>query len=146
MKFILDTNVISEARKSTCHPNVRTWLAAQENEHLYLSAITVLEIQRGITQAVQRGDKAQAEIFTQWLEDMVLPAFENRVLAVDHLVARQAAKLTWQDARDYRDSLIAATGLVHGAVVVTRNVKHFSDSGAKLLNPWDASVPPTHAR
>ena len=78
MKLILDTNVVSEARKSTCHPNVRAWLAAQANDDLFISSITVLEIQRGITQAAQRGDAHQATTLTRWLDELVLPAFENR--------------------------------------------------------------------
>ncbi|HRL52631.1 type II toxin-antitoxin system VapC family toxin [Diaphorobacter sp. C33] len=135
--LILDTNVISEARKSTCHPNVRAWLAAQTTEYLYISAITVLEIQRGISLAAQRGDEAQAAVFNRWLEEMVLPAFAGRILPIDHVVARRSAKLQWVDSRDYRDPLIAATGLVHSAAVVTRNIKHFEATGVRLVNPWE---------
>ncbi len=134
--LLLDTNVVSEVRKSTCHPNVQTWMSAQSTNALYISAITVLEIQRGISQVALRGDEAQAAVLNRWLEDMVLPAFAGRVLPVDHLVARRAARLSWTDARDYRDPLLAATGLVHGATVVTRNVKHLEGSGVQLLNPW----------
>ena len=142
MKLILDTNVVSEARKSTCHPNVRAWLAAQTNEDLFISSITVLEIQRGITQAAQRGDAHQANTLTRWLDELVLPAFENRILPVDHLVARQAARFAWADAKDYRDPLIAATAMVHGGAVATRNVRHFENTGVRLLNPWDAIKQP----
>ncbi|WP_345541046.1 type II toxin-antitoxin system VapC family toxin [Variovorax defluvii] len=112
-------------------------MAAQRTDTLYISSITVLEIQRGISQAAQRGDEMQASVFNRWLEDMVLPAFAGRVLPVDHRVARRAAQLPWADARDYRDPLIAATGWVHGATVVTRNVKHFEASGVRLANPWE---------
>lgn len=136
MMLLLDTNVISELRKSTCHPKVLAWVSAQATSTLYICAITVLEIQRGISQLEQRGDKAQAAVLDGWLENMVLPAFAGRILAVDHHVARRAARLPWADARDYRDPLIAATGLVHGATVVTRNTKHFAASGVPLLNPW----------
>ncbi|WP_038214827.1 PIN domain-containing protein [Xenophilus azovorans] len=135
--LLLDTNVISEVRKSTCHPNVQAWMAAQATDTLYISSITVLEIQRGISQLALRGDELQAAVLNRWLEDMVLPAFAGRILSVDHLVARRAARLTWADARDYRDPLIAATGLVNGATVVTRNIKHFDATGVQLLNPWD---------
>ncbi|MCR6481060.1 type II toxin-antitoxin system VapC family toxin [Variovorax sp. ZS18.2.2] len=137
MLLLLDTNVISEVRKSSCHPNVLAWMSAQATDALYISAITVLEIQRGISQAAQRGDALQAQVFTRWLEGQVLPAFAGRILPVDHVVARRAAQLPWADAKDYRDPLIAATGLVHGATVVTRNTKHFEASGARLVNPWD---------
>ncbi len=134
--LILDTNVVSEARKSSCDPNVQAWLAAQSTDQLFITAITVLEIQRGISLAEQRGDAAQAGVFNHWLEKMVLPAFAGRILPIDHVVARQAAKLQWADSRDYRDPLIAATGLVHGAAVVTRNIKHFEATGVQLVNPW----------
>jgi predicted nucleic acid-binding protein len=136
MMLILDTNVVSEVRKSSCHPNVQAWMAAQATDTLYICAITVLEIQRGISQVALRGDEMQAAVLNRWLEDMVLPAFAGRILSIDHLVARRAARLTWADARDYRDPLIAATGLVHGATVVTRNIKHFEASGVQLVNPW----------
>jgi predicted nucleic acid-binding protein len=137
--LLLDTNVISEVRKSTCHPNVQAWMAAHATDTLYISSITVLEIQRGISQAAQRGDEVQAAVFNRWLEEMVLPAFSGRILPVDHVVARRAAQLPWADARDYRDPLIAATGMVHGAAVVTRNVKHFEGTGVQLVNPWEAT-------
>lgn len=135
--LLLDTNVVSEVRKSGCHPNVNAWMAAQATDTLYISAITVLEIQRGISKTTARGDGVQATLLTRWLEERVLPAFAGRILAVDHLVARRASKLPWGDERDYRDPLIAATGLVHGATVVTRNTKHFEASHVPLINPWD---------
>jgi len=134
MMVILDTNVVSEARKSACNPNVHAWLSSQVNDELFISAITVLEIQRGITQASQRGDEPQAAVFTRWLEEMVLPAFAGRILPVDHRVARQAAQLSW--ATDYRDPLIAATAIVHNAAIATRNIRHFEGFGVRLVNPW----------
>lgn len=139
MMFLLDTNVVSEVRKGNCDPSVHAWMAAHQTGTLYISAVTVLEIQRGITRAEQRGDALQAEIFNRWLESRVLPAFAGRILPVDHDVARRAAQLPWADAKDYRDPLIAATGLVHGATVVTRNTKHFEACGVPLVNPWNAS-------
>lgn len=135
--LLLDTNVVSEVRKSSCHPNVQAWMVAQSTDTLFISAVTVLEIQRGISQAAQRGDEPQAVVLTRWLDDMLLPAFAGRILPVDHIVARRAARLPWASAVDYRDPLIAATALVHGATVVTRNVKHFETSGVPLINPWD---------
>lgn len=137
---VLDTNVISEARKSRCDARVRNWLAAQEVADLYLSAITVLEVQRGITQARCRGDARQAAVIEKWLDDHVLPAFDGRILPVDGQVARRAGRLDWPDSRDYRDALIAATALEHGAAVATRNVRHFEALGVRLVNPWDAGT------
>lgn len=135
--LLLDTNVISEVRKSACDPKVRAWMAAQSTGSMYISAVSVLEIQRGISLLALRGDERQAAILNRWLEEMVLPAFDGRILPVDDLIARRAAQLPWADARDYRDPLIAATGLVHGAAIVTRNVKHFAAAGAKLIDPWE---------
>lgn len=140
--LLLDTNVLSELRKSGCHANVMAWMAAQPVDELYISAITVMEIQRGITMAAKRGDELQAAIFTRWLEGHVLPAFAGRILPVDHEVARKAAILQWPDPKDYRDPLIAATGLVHGATVATRNIKHFEQTGVSLVNPWDEGTTP----
>lgn len=137
--LLLDTNVVSELRKRNCDLHVQAWMADQAAESMYVSAITVLEIERGIVQVTQRGDVTQAEALSRWLDDMVLPAFAGRILPVDHIVARRAAGLPWPDPRDYRDALIAATALVHGATVVTRNVKHFEASGVLLVNPWRAS-------
>lgn len=135
--IVLDTNVVFEARKSTGNPRVRQWLATQAVDELCISAITVLEIQRGIERAAHRGDSRQAGVITTWLENIVLPAFSGRILAIDHVIARQAARLPWPEPRDYRDALIAATALVHGAAVATRNVRHFARSGVTLVNPWD---------
>ena len=118
--LILDTNVLSEIRKSTCHPSVEAWMEAQAMDQLYITSITVLEIQRGISHLAQRGDESQAAVLARWLDAMVLPAFNSRILPVDH-----------------RDALMAATGLVHGAALVTRNIKHFEDSGVLLINPWE---------
>jgi hypothetical protein len=135
--LLLDTNVISEVRKRNCHPNVLAWMATEPTEAMHISAITVLEIQRGISQLALRGDETQAAILNRWLEEMVLSAFEGRILPIDHRVARRAAQLPWADARDYRDPIIAATALLHGAKVVTRNTRHFEASGVPLVNPWD---------
>jgi predicted nucleic acid-binding protein len=148
--LILDTNVISEVRRSNCHPNLQAWIATQDTNTLYISAITVMEIERGISQAAQRGDAPQAAVFTRWLENNVLPAFTDRILPVDHVIARRTGRLTWPDAREYRDAMIAATALVHGAAVATRNVKHFKLMGVQLVNPWEVqslpSLTPTAAR
>lgn len=114
--IVLDTNVVFEARKSTGNPRVRQWLATQAVDELCISAITVLEIQRGIERAAHRGDSRQAGVITTWLENIVLPAFSGRILAIDQGVA---------------------TALVHGAAVATRNVRHFARSGVTLVNPWD---------
>jgi predicted nucleic acid-binding protein len=104
---------------------------------LYLSAITVQELEIGVLLA-ERRDPAQGAIFRAWLNGHVLPAFTGRILAVDTAVAQRSARLHVPDPRPVRDALIAATALVHGMTVVTRNVADFEPTGVSTLNPWDA--------
>ncbi len=138
--FILDTNVVSELRKARsgkADPQVTAWAAAQQPAGLYISAITVLELELGILQ-VERRDAAQGALLRAWLEQHVLPAFAGRVLPIDASVAQRCARLHVPDPRSERDALIAATALVHGMTVVTRNVADFAATGVGLLNPWEA--------
>jgi predicted nucleic acid-binding protein len=103
---------------------------------LYLSAVTILELELGVL-LMERRDPAQGAILRAWLDDQVLPAFANRIIAVDVLVARHCARLHVPDPRSQRDALIAASALVHELVVVTRNVDDFRATGVKILNPWE---------
>ena len=141
--YLLDTNVLSELRKAPTQMDtrVKAWTEAQDVETLYISVISVLEIRRGIHKLEQRGDSAQARVFLTWLERYVLPAYTGRILSVDPAVALRTAVLPWPNPTDYRDALIAGTALVHEAIVVTRNTKHFESSGAKLINPWEQLAP-----
>jgi predicted nucleic acid-binding protein len=137
--FILDTNVVSELRKAKsgkADPLVTAWAAAQQPVGLYISAITVLELELGILQ-VERRDAAQGVLLRAWLEQHVQPAFAGRVLPIDASVAQRCARLHVPDPRSERDALIAATALVHGMTVVTRNVADFAATGVMLVNPWD---------
>jgi predicted nucleic acid-binding protein len=136
--FLLDTNVVSELRKAKAgkaNPSVTAWAAGVSAGSLYVSAITLLELEMGVLQ-VERRDTAQGMILRTWLDGHVLPAFAGRVLAVDTAVALQCARLHVPDKLGERDAMIAATALVHGMTVVTRNVGDFQASGATLLNPW----------
>ena len=137
MSYLLDTNVVSELRKSKrrSEPGVRAWVAARAASDLYLSAITVLEVEVGIMR-VDRRDPVTAGLLRKWLDDELLDAFAGRILAVDVRVARHAARMYVPDPRPERDALIAATAFVHGLVVVTRNVKHFESLEVPLFNPW----------
>jgi predicted nucleic acid-binding protein len=87
---------------------------------------------------LERRDSRQGAIMRAWLDNHVMPEFESRVLAIDAAVALKCARLHVPDPRAERDALIAATALVHGMTVVTRNVAHFAPTGVNLLNPWDA--------
>jgi predicted nucleic acid-binding protein len=104
---------------------------------MFLSSICVLELERG-TLLMERRDASQGAMLRSWLDDQVLPAFAGRILPVDASVALRCAALHVPSPRSYRDSLIAATAMVHGMTVVTRNVSDFEPMGVKLLNPWES--------
>ncbi|OGR15678.1 MAG: twitching motility protein PilT [Desulfobacterales bacterium GWB2_56_26] len=137
--FILDTNVVSELRKvrlGKADENVAQWADSVATPDLYLSVVTIQELEIGVLLA-ERRDAEKGAIFRTWLNSHVLPAFEGRILPVDLAVARQSAKLHVPDPHPVRDGLIAATALVHGMTVVTRNVDEFKRTGVPILNPWD---------
>ncbi len=137
--FILDTNVVSELRKvrlAKADKNVAQWADSVATPDLYLSVVTIQELEIGVLLA-ERRDAEKGCIFRTWLNNHVLPAFEGRILPVDLAVARQSAKLHVSNPHPVRDGLIAATALVHGMVVVTRNVDDFKRTGALVFNPWD---------
>ncbi len=136
--YLLDTNVVSELRKaksSKADKNVVTWASSVSATSLYLSAITILELEIG-TLLVERRDSIQGAILRSWLNTHVLPAFSDRILAVDTAVAQRCAKLHVPDPRSDRDALIAATALVHGMTVATRNIGDFEPTGVEIFNPW----------
>src|SRR3546814_120131 len=136
--FLLDTNVVSELRKirlGRADKNVAQWADSVDAVDLYLSAITVQELELGVF-LVERRDSAQGAIFRTWLESHVLPAFAGRILPVDTAVAQRCAALHVPDPGPAMGSLIAATALVHGMILVTRNVADFQSSGVTILNPW----------
>ena len=141
MAFLLDTNVVSElrrARTGRADPNVVEWAGAQPSGALFLSAITVLELELGVRQ-VERRDPEQGRGLRAWLEGQVLPTFDGRVLPVDVAVARRTATLHVPDPAPERDALIAATALVHSLTVATRNAGDFDRTGVVLVNPWLAA-------
>ncbi len=134
--FVLDTNVVSELRRpDKANPQVLAWAAATPLAYFYLSAITVLELELGVL-LMERRDAAQGAVLRAWLVDAVLPRFEGRILAVDTPVALRCAGLHVPDPRAERDALIAATALVHGMAVATRNVADFAPTGVRVFNPW----------
>jgi toxin FitB len=137
--FLLDTNVISELRKVRARKadrNVAKWARAVAAGVLYLSAIVIKELEIG-TLLAERSDPAAGKILRQWLDGHVLPGFADRILSVDTAVARRSAALHVPDPRPIRDGLIAATALVHGMTLVTRNTSDFVTMGVALVNPWD---------
>ena len=134
--FLLDTNVLSELRRQTrAEPKVVAWANSVHTADMFLSAITILEIEAG-TLMLQRRDQAQGAMLRTWIDQKVLPAFDGRILPVDTAVAQRCARLHVPDTRAERDALIAATALVHRMSVVTRNVGDFQPMGVVVINPW----------
>ncbi|KQN70742.1 twitching motility protein PilT [Duganella sp. Leaf61] len=139
--FILDTNVVSELRKVShgkADTNVTAWIESVDAGDLFVSAITVLELEFGVL-SIERKDAIQGTLLRRWLEEYVLPEFSGRTLPVDTAVALRCARLHVPDKRSERDALIAATALVHGMTVVTRNASDFKPTGVNVFNPWTAS-------
>ena len=138
--FLLDTNVISELRKAgdgKADANVVAWLSSVDATTFYLSAITLMEIELGILR-IGRRDSVQGARLRAWMDRHILPEFADRTLPVDTAVALRCASLHVPDPRSERDAFIAATALVHGMTIVTRNVADFAPAGVPVLNPWDA--------
>lgn len=142
--FVLDTNVVSELRKAKAGKADRklaVWAASVPADALFISAITILELETGVLLVLRR-DAKQGALLRAWLDQHVLPAFSGRVLPADTAVAQRCAALHVPDPRSQRDALIAATAMVHNMTVVTRNVADFVATGAPLLNPWDTVARP----
>jgi predicted nucleic acid-binding protein len=138
LTFLLDTNVISELRKAgdgRADTNVTAWVAAQDATTFLISAITILELERGVL-SVQRRDPKQGGRLRKWLDDHVRPQFAGRILPIDDAIATRCAQLHIPDRRNEADALIAATALVHNLSVVTRNVKDFQETGVVVIDPW----------
>lgn len=138
--FLLDTNVISELRKiraGKADENVARWAGSLDTATLFVSVITVYELELGVLLA-ERRDRSQGATLRSWLDRRVMPAFRDRILPVDEAVGRRAALCHVPDPHPINDALIAATALVHGMIVATRNTADFERTGARVLNPWDA--------
>lgn len=137
--FVLDTNVVSELRKvrsGKANPGVTEWVADIPSARMFLSSITIHELEHGVL-LLERSDPAQGAMLRVWLDESVAAAFVDRVLPVDEAVARRAAALHVPDPAPFRDALIGATALVGGMTVVTRNVQDFDRfEGIDVLNPW----------
>jgi predicted nucleic acid-binding protein len=134
--FLLDTNVVSELRRpDRADPRVLAWANDKAPADLFISAITVLEIELGVQQAALRR-APQAEIYRRWLDQQVVPFFRDRILPVDEAVARACGRMQAVKRRPDRDGLIAATAVAHRLTVVSRNVRDFPD--VTVLDPWAA--------
>lgn len=140
--LLLDTDVVSELRKvraGKADIRVAAWAQRLDYRRVFLSAIVIHELELG-TLLVERRDAVQGRRLRDWLNDQVLATFAGRILPVDTSVVQRSAALHVPDPRPIRDGLIAATALVHGLAVATRNVADFAPLGVHLINPWTAAA------
>lgn len=139
MKYLLDTNVISEVRKGDrCNRHVAAWYASIEDEDVYLSVLTPGEIRSGIERA-RRNDPEQARALERWLT-AVQKGFADRILPIDHAVAEAWGHMTAMRPVSAIDALMAATAKVNGMTLATRNVSDVADLGADVLNPFELAA------
>ena len=133
--FLLDTDVLSALRRRDRNPMLVSWVEEHPTTHLYISAVTVGEIERGITQQ-RRRNPTFAEELASWL-NRVLTWYDGRVLPFDIAAARQWGRLSATLGHSGPDLLIAAIALENGLTVVTRNIRHFQPTGVATLNPLE---------
>lgn len=132
--FLLDTVVLSELRKRGRNPGLVAWIADRPTADLFVSVVTIGEIQRGIV--LHQGKDADfAALLANWL-DRVLTVYAERILPFDLGAARRWGRLSAELGHDSADLMIAATGLEHGLAVVTRNLRYFQPTGVAALNPF----------
>jgi predicted nucleic acid-binding protein len=136
VSFLLDTNVLSEVRRRSPDPNVSAWLGSVQASELFLSVLVVGEIRHGVERLARR-DRTQAEVFEQWLDELVR-AYDDRIVPVTTEVADAWGRLNVPDPLPVVDGLMAATALVHGWTLVTRNTHDVAGAGVRVLDPFRA--------
>ena len=136
--YLVDTDVISEARKGAQgNVGVRAFFsqAVREGAELYLSAVTIGELQQGVERIRHRGDNSQAQRLEQWLRG-VTSAYADRILPLDEEIAQIWGRLRVPNAENPLDKQIAATALIHDLEVISRNVAHYAPTGVRVRNPF----------
>lgn len=136
--ILLDTNVVSESRKlgsSRADPIFSAWLESVDPETTYLCAMTIFELEHGVLR-MERRDPVQGPMLRRWLDGVVRPTFDGRILALSPDIATRCAQLHVPDPKSERDAWIAATALVRGMTLATRNTVDFANTGVALIDPW----------
>ncbi len=137
MSYLVDTNIVSELRKGRrCDPGVAAWFAQIEAEEIYLSALTLGEIRKGI-ENIRRRDEPAAEALEAWFQELTA-SHDDRILPVDQSIAEQWGRFNVPDPLPVLDGLLAATAQVRGLILVTRNLKHVERTGVACINPFSA--------
>lgn len=136
--YLLDTNVVSEFRKYSdgrINQGVKRWAEGIFPEFMFMSVISILELEMGVLQ-IERRDQKQGALLRKWLNNNVIPTFAERVLPVNLSIARRCATLHVPNPKSERDAMIAATAIEHSMTIVTRNVADFERTGVKVFDPW----------
>ena len=140
--FLLDTNIISESRKlgsSRIDPRAARWFDQIDLEETFVSAMTIFELELGVRQ-MERRDAKQGSALRHWLDDQILPTYENRTLPLSRDIALICAGLHIPDPKSERDAWIAATAIDAKLTLASRNVADFAGMGVELINPFEPDL------
>ena len=142
MNYLLDTCVISEVVRKRPAPEVVSWLAAQDEDHLFVSVLTLGELHKGIARL---DDSARRSTLEAWVDGDLRRRFDGRVISVDPAIAERWGRIAGAAERTGQvipviDGLLAATALENGLTLVTRDVSHMDPAGVDLLNPWEEAL------
>jgi len=138
MKYLLDTNTVSEFTKIRRNPQVVAWFSATPIEALFLSTLTIGELRRGVAVLAQK-DAARAAKLSEWVSSIV-QTYQNRILPVTLEISNRWGLLSAERSRSVVDTILAATAIEHELILVTRNIKDIQDTGAIFFNPFDYSL------
>lgn len=136
MRYLLDTNAVSEPKRKRPDPRAAAWLRGVDQADLYVSVLSLGEIESGIAK-LARKDPQAAAMFDEWAR-VIRADFANRIVAVDLEIASVWGRISAPHSLPIVDALLAATAMVHGMTLVTRNVRDIADTGVTILNPWEA--------
>lgn len=134
LQYLLDTNVLSETRRKQADERVIRFISSTEPSVLFLSVLTLGELRKGVA-LKGRSDPSAARALGSWVDGLEF-SFADRVLGIEAATARLWGELSAQRPRPVVDTLLAATAVVHGLTLVTRNTADVLDTGASLLDPW----------